>query len=72
MIVKRIRDYLSLEGCRSRLLGIWDTVLENRAAITLTSMGMLKKFVIEGTEKMTIGDVIIFLRGRSMHGFSLA
>ena len=58
MIVKRIQDNLSLEDGIVRLLGIWDTTLENSAAITAHLHRNIEEvyYVIEGMGKMTIDD----------------
>lgn len=58
IIVKRIRDNLGLEDGTMRLLGIWDTTLENGAAIAPHLHESVEEvyYVIEGAGRITIGD----------------
>jgi len=58
IIVKRIRDNLGLEDGTMRLLGIWDTTLENGAAIAPHLHERVEEvyYVIEGAGRITIGD----------------
>jgi len=77
MIVKRIQDNLGLEDGTVRLLGIWDTTLENSAAITPHLHENVEEvyYVVEGKGKMTIGDEeknvadgdVIYIPPRKIH-----
>jgi len=77
MIVKRIQNNLSLQDGTVRFLVIWDTKLENSAAITPHLHEDVEEvyYVIEGTGRMTIGDEeknvaagdVIYVPARKIH-----
>jgi len=79
--VKGIHDKLGLEDDAVRFLGIWDTTLENSAAITPHLHENVEEvyYVIEGTGKMTIGDeeknvadgYVIYSSKKSPHNYSV-
>jgi len=77
MIVKKIQNNLGLEDSTVRFLGIWDTTLENSAAITPHLHEDVEEvyYVIEGTGRITIGDEeknvtagdVIYIPPRKIH-----